>query len=77
MNKKGEKKATLCPHTNAKHYAKGMCNQCYHTYGRVQKAGKATECPHHDRPAYAKHMCRNCYINKSNKEKKRRNKAKQ
>jgi hypothetical protein len=23
-----------CPHLNQKHYAKGMCNHCYHKYGR-------------------------------------------
>lgn len=65
----GFKKATACPHTDAKHYARGMCNQCYHTYGREHKTGKATDCPHIDRPVYAKKMCRNCYINIKNKEK--------
>ncbi|CAG9333772.1 unnamed protein product [Blepharisma stoltei] len=36
-NKKKHKKlmrVTACPHVNKKHYARGMCNMCYHRYGR-------------------------------------------
>ena len=59
--KKYKKRAiTKCEHTDLVHYAKGMCNHCYHTKGR---GDLATECIHLDRPAYAKKMCRNCYIN--------------
>lgn len=32
---------TKCPHTNLKHFAKGMCNHCYHRYGRK---GMVTSC---------------------------------
>ena len=28
------KTITRCPHTEMKHYAKGMCNHCYHLFGR-------------------------------------------
>ena len=57
---------TNCPHKTALHYAKGMCNHCYHIFGR-KKAGNATNCPHNDRPNYCKGMCMNCYINGYNK----------
>ena len=54
-----------CPHTNQKHYAKGMCNHCYHKYGRNNNADA---CPHLDRLSYAKGKCQNCYLNDYNKE---------
>ena len=60
---------TNCKHTDAQHYTKGMCNHCYHQYGR-KAAGNATKCPHTDRINYCKGMCMNCYINGYNKEKK-------
>jgi hypothetical protein len=59
---------TNCPHKNLKHFAKGMCNHCYHRYGRK---GTATACKHTDRMNYAKGMCQNCYINAYNKEKRK------
>lgn len=34
--KKYGNSCTLCPHPDRKHYAKGMCNYCYHTQGRVK-----------------------------------------
>mmetsp|Transcript_24942 Transcript_24942/g.24618 ORF Transcript_24942/g.24618 Transcript_24942/m.24618 type:complete len:103 (-) Transcript_24942:139-447(-) len=27
-------KITACQHQDKKHYARGMCNSCYHRYGR-------------------------------------------
>ena len=57
------KKITRCPHTNLKHYAKGMCNHCYHLYGRISMA---TKCEHKDKLNYAKGMCQNCYFNQYN-----------
>lgn len=29
---------TACEHISYPHYAKGMCNGCYHSLGRTQKA---------------------------------------
>lgn len=49
-----------------KHYAKGMCNLCYHLYGRNKNASK---CEHTFCPSYAKGMCQNCYFNTYNKKK--------
>ena len=63
------RKITNCEHKNALHYAKGMCNHCYHLFGRT-KAGLATNCPHNDRVNYCKGMCMNCYINGYNKDRK-------
>ena len=58
---------TRCPHTEQDHYAKGMCNHCYHLYGR---STLATKCPHTEKLTYAKGLCQNCYFNSYNKEKK-------
>lgn len=44
----------LCPHPHRKHYAKNMCNNCYHRLGRNRKAW---ECVHSERPHYAKGRC--------------------
>jgi len=55
---------TACRHTHLKHFAKGMCNHCYHRYGRKSLA---TECKHSDRKMYSKGKCQNCYINEYNK----------
>ena len=55
----GQKKITNCKHTEAKHYAKGMCNSCYHRHGRSKKANL---CAHKDRLMYAKGKCHACYI---------------
>ena len=57
-----------CPHKNQKHYAKGMCNHCYHKYGRNSYADA---CTHTDRLVYAKGKCQNCYLNDYNKQKRR------
>ena len=48
-----------CPHTDLKHFAKGMCNYCYHRYGRDKFADR---CEHTDRKDYAKGKCQNCYM---------------
>ncbi|CAG9324867.1 unnamed protein product [Blepharisma stoltei] len=29
-----KQRVTACPHITKKHYARGMCNLCYHNYGR-------------------------------------------
>lgn len=57
-----------CPHTDRKHYAKNMCNNCYHKQGRNKKA---TKCPHKERQNYAKGKCQNCYLNDYHKVKRR------
>jgi hypothetical protein len=57
-----------CPHTDRKHYAKNMCNNCYHKQGRNKKA---TKCPHQERQNYAKGKCQNCYLNDYHKVKRR------
>lgn len=62
-----------CPHKNQKHYAKGMCNHCYHKYGRNSFANA---CSHTDRLVYAKGKCQNCYLNDYNKQKRRMKKEK-
>ena len=65
VKKRNRKKReiTRCPHTTHPHYAKGMCNTCYHLYGRKSLA---TKCAHKDRMTYAKDMCQNCYFNAYN-----------
>ena len=54
-----QKGITACKHTNKRHYAKGMCNACYHIKGRSN--GLATNCKHLNQKNYAKGMCINCY----------------
>lgn len=63
-----------CPHTDRKHYAKNMCNNCYHKLGRNKKA---TKCPHGDRQNYAKGKCQNCYLNDYHKVKRKMKKRQQ
>lgn len=58
-----KKKIFRCPHVEAKHYAKGMCNQCYHVYGRQKLS---TNCEHTDRLVYAKGVCQSCYFRNYN-----------
>jgi hypothetical protein len=71
--KTGRKANTIthCKHTHLRHFAKGMCNHCYHRFGRV---ALVTECEHKDRKAYAKGKCQNCYINAYNKAKRKKKK---
>ncbi len=54
------KKENTCPHTEKRHYAKNMCNACYHRNGRVKKAWL---CAHSTKIHYARGKCRNCYLN--------------
>ncbi|CAG9335710.1 unnamed protein product [Blepharisma stoltei] len=61
-----KKRITACPHANKKHYAKNMCNNCYHRSGRNKKA---SDCPHQDRQLYAKGMCQFCYLRSYHKSK--------
>jgi hypothetical protein len=63
-SKKIKKKRNSCGHPDKKHYAKGMCNNCYHKYGRF---AKPTGCDHD--LLYAKGLCQKCYVTKYNKQK--------
>lgn len=54
-----KKRITACPHVNKKHYAKNMCNNCYHRVGRRKTAW---DCPHLERQLYAKGKCQFCYL---------------
>ena len=47
-----------CPHFGEKHYAKGMCTNCYHKGGRDKKPWL---CDHTDKFHYARGFCQNCY----------------
>lgn len=50
----------------------GMCNHCYHKYGR---SALATDCNHAgQRKVYAKGKCQSCYINDYNKMRRRERK---
>ena len=72
--KSGRKKGqiTNCKHIDLPVYALGMCNHCYHKFGR---SSYATDCKHAgERLAYAKGKCQNCYINDYNKAKRREKK---
>ena len=62
------KKLVKCGHDDKAHYAKGLCNNCYHKYGRTKKPWN---CPHDK--LYAGGMCQNCYINMYNKKKREEN----
>jgi hypothetical protein len=63
-NKKDLKTITACPHPYRKHYAKNMCNNCYHRLGRDKNAW---ECKHSERKHYAKGKCQVCYLREYNK----------
>jgi len=56
------KKGNVCGHPERPHYAKNMCNQCYHKFGRTKKPWR---CSHEK--LYAHGLCQNCYINDYNK----------
>ena len=74
VRKFGRKKGTItaCPHVNLPLYAMGMCNHCYHKYGR---SSLATDCIHAgQKPIYAKGKCQSCYINDYNKMRRREKK---
>ena len=43
---KSQSKVVNCAHTDRKMYAKGMCNSCYHKFGRPTRA---TKCAHTDK----------------------------
>ena len=62
--KKKSKTVTACPHSARKHYAKNMCNNCYHRLGRDKTAWN---CEHKDRKHYAKGKCQFCYLKHYNK----------
>lgn len=57
--KRKAKPVTACPHPDRKHYAKNMCNNCYHRLGRNRNAWN---CTHQDRQHYAKGKCQLCYL---------------
>lgn len=52
-------RVTACPHSDKKHYAKKMCLNCYHKFGRTKLAWK---CSHKQRLHYAKGKCHMCYL---------------
>ena len=56
--KRVEKLCTNCPHIYSRHYAKGMCSNCYHSKGRIKKPWN---CPHVNKAHYALGLCQNCY----------------
>ena len=56
--KRIEKLCTNCPHVYSRHYAKGMCSNCYHSKGRIKKPWN---CPHINKSHYALGLCQNCY----------------
>lgn len=63
---------TACIHIDRKHYAKNMCNNCYHILGRSKNAWA---CTHTDQKLYAKGKCHRCYLDSyhtSQKKRKRR-----
>jgi hypothetical protein len=60
QNEYSTRKENTCPHTDKRHYAKNMCNACYHRQGRVKKAWL---CAHTTKIHYARGKCRNCYLN--------------
>lgn len=62
--KKRIKKINKCGHEDREHYAKGMCNNCYHRHGRTKKPWNCTHAK-----LYAQGYCQNCYINKYNHKK--------
>lgn len=53
------KQPFACEHTNQKHYAKGLCRNCYHSKGRKKHANL---CDHPERSHYAKGLCKGCYL---------------
>ena len=56
----GQKWASDCPHTNRKHYSKGLCRYCYNVNGRPDKYQRCAR--HADRKVYCKGLCVSCYI---------------
>jgi len=68
-SKKISKKVNVCGHPERPHYAKNLCNQCYHKFGRTKKPWK---CNHEK--LYAHGLCQNCYINAYNKKRNEKNK---
>lgn len=64
LSKRKCREVTACPHTDRKHYAKNMCNNCYHRQGREKQAWV---CPHSDRSHYAKGKCQFCYLQQYHK----------
>eukprot|EP00331_Platyophrya_macrostoma_P026914 CAMPEP_0176448848 /NCGR_PEP_ID=MMETSP0127-20121128/26073_1 /TAXON_ID=938130 /ORGANISM="Platyophrya macrostoma, Strain WH" /LENGTH=247 /DNA_ID=CAMNT_0017835967 /DNA_START=16 /DNA_END=760 /DNA_ORIENTATION=+ len=56
LSEKNSKVIKYLGHDERKHYAKGLCNQCYHKKSREKKP---TLCPHES--LYARGLCQNCY----------------
>eukprot|EP00331_Platyophrya_macrostoma_P032776 CAMPEP_0176434394 /NCGR_PEP_ID=MMETSP0127-20121128/16652_1 /TAXON_ID=938130 /ORGANISM="Platyophrya macrostoma, Strain WH" /LENGTH=166 /DNA_ID=CAMNT_0017817125 /DNA_START=247 /DNA_END=747 /DNA_ORIENTATION=+ len=50
------KKQNTCGHTDKPHYARGLCNNCYHRHGRTKKPWL---CNHEK--LYAHGLCQKCY----------------
>ena len=71
---RSRKKIILCPHKDKKHYAKGMCHNCYHRKGKTKKA---FACGHPHKSHYSAGMCQNCYLAKYYLKRKQKSKSKQ
>ena len=54
-------KEIVCEHKERKHFAKGLCKNCYTTSIRKSNSKKASGCAHTDRPHYSSGLCVNCY----------------
>jgi len=67
------KQVTNCPHTDKKHYAKGLCSTCYHKSGRTKKAWA---CAHNNEVHYAKGCCQECYVQYHSKRGRKANRGK-
>ena len=67
--KRVSKLCTMCPHINAKHYAKNMCSNCYHSKGRTSKPWN---CPHKSSSHYALGLCQKCYRTKYKKQERKK-----
>ena len=60
-NKRARRPILNCPHTERKHYAKNMCQNCYHRRGKTKMA---YACGHPNKSHYSSGMCQNCYLAK-------------
>jgi hypothetical protein len=56
------KKQNTCGHEDKPHYARGLCNNCYHKHGRTKKPWL---CSHEK--LYAHGLCQKCYKKASRK----------
>ena len=58
VREKAKRLIDRCPHVDKPYYAKGMCNRCYHLFGRPN----ISQCVHAEpRMNFAKNLCYECY----------------